>query len=191
MKVNVKKLDSNAVLPTYAKHGDAGMDLTATSRSYDEHGNVVYGTGLAFEIPTGYVGLLFPRSSNTKKDLVLGNSVGVIDSGYRGEVVFKFKPMPTYQENELGRIVFDICNYQSYKIGDRIGQIIIMPYPKIEFNLADELSTTDRGIGGFGSTDPVTASIESNYDIEEDKELNAITDSRKGQKRISVDIEDL
>ena len=85
MKVNVKKLDSNAVVPTYAKHGDAGMDLTATSKSYDEHGNVVYGTGLAFEIPTGYVGLLFPRSSNTKKDLILGNSVGVIDSGYRGE----------------------------------------------------------------------------------------------------------
>ena len=73
MKVNVKKLDSNAVLPTYSKHGDAGMDLTATSKSYDEHGNVCYGTSLAFEIPHGYVGLLFPRSSNTKKDLILGN----------------------------------------------------------------------------------------------------------------------
>lgn len=152
MKVNVKKLDSNAVVPTYAKHGDAGMDLTATSKTYDEHGNVVYGTSLAFEIPAGYVGLLFPRSSNTKKDLILGNSVGVIDSGYRGEVVFKFKPMPTFQENEFGKTVFDACNYQSYRIGDRIGQIIIMPYPQIEFNLVDELSTTDRGTGGFGST---------------------------------------
>ena len=181
MKVNVKKLDSNAVLPTYAKHGDAGMDLTATSKSYDENGNVVYGTSLAFEIPTGYVGLLFPRSSNTKKDLILGNSVGVIDSGYRGEVVLKFKAALKDQHRMK----------EIYEIGDRIGQIIIMPYPQIEFNLVDELSTTDRGIGGFGSTDPVTAAIESNYDIEEDKELNAIADSRKGQKRISVNIEDL
>uniref|UniRef100_UPI003D7FE5D2 dUTP diphosphatase n=1 Tax=Pedobacter sp. TaxID=1411316 RepID=UPI003D7FE5D2 len=158
MKVNVKKLAENAVLPTYAKHGDAGMDLTATSKNYDEHGNVVYGTGLAFEIPNGYVGLLFPRSSNTKKDLILGNSVGVIDSGYRGEVVFKFKS--TIFNEETMRYEY---GYSEYSEGDRIGQIIILPYPKIEFNLVDELSTTDRGIGGFGSTDPVTASIEENY----------------------------
>lgn len=159
MKVNVKKLDSNAVLPTYAKHGDAGMDLTATSKSYDEHGNVVYGTGLAFEIPTGYVGLLFPRSSNTKKDLILGNSVGVIDSGYRGEVVFKFKPSCAYSSEHLNGYFPKPDNHE---IGERIGQIIILPYPQIEFNLVDELSTTDRGIGGFGSTDPITAAIESN-----------------------------
>lgn len=158
MKVNVKKLDSNAVLPTYAKHGDAGMDLTATSKSYDENGNVVYGTSLAFEIPNGYVGLLFPRSSNAKKDLILGNSVGVIDSGYRGEVVFKFKPSAYIAETRTNHddVLF-------HDVGDRIGQIIIMPYPKIEFNLVDELSTTDRGVGGFGSTDPVTAAIEENY----------------------------
>ncbi len=163
MKVNVKKLDSNAVLPTYAKHGDAGMDLTATSKSYDEHGNVVYGTGLAFEIPTGYVGLLFPRSSNTKKDLILGNSVGVIDSGYRGEVVFKFKAIDT-QYLQDGKLTFLKRDFmKEYNVGDRIGQIIIMPYPQIEFNLVDELSTTDRGVGGFGSTDPVTAAIEENY----------------------------
>lgn len=156
MKVNVKKLDSNAVLPTYAKHGDAGMDLTATSKSYDEHGNVCYGTSLAFEIPHGYVGLLFPRSSNTKKDLVLGNSVGVIDSGYRGEVVFKFK-------SQLSLTEFRKKSYHDdYEIGDRIGQIVIMPVPQIEFNVVDELSTTDRGVGGFGSTDPITSVIESN-----------------------------
>ncbi len=148
MKVNVKKLDSSAVLPTYAKHGDAGMDLTATSKSYDEHGNVVYGTSLAFEIPAGSVGLLFPRSSNTKKDLILGNSVGVLDSGYRGEVIFKFKRSSVAtQETSFG------YSYEEYEAGCRIGQIIILPYPQIEFNLVDELSTTDRGIGGFGSTD--------------------------------------
>lgn len=166
MKVNVKKLDSNAVLPTYAKHGDAGMDLTATSKSYDEHGNVVYGTSLAFEIPHGYVGLLFPRSSNTKKDLILGNSVGVIDSGYRGEVVLKFKCSLKLKTHEFAvkTKIGSIPHIQEeYEIGDRIGQIIILPYPKIEFNLVDELSTTDRGVGGFGSTDPVTASIEENY----------------------------
>ena len=163
MKVNVKKLDSNAVTPTYAKHGDAGMDLTAISKEYDEHGNVCYGTGLAFEIQNGFVGLLFPRSSNTKKDLILGNSVGVIDSGYRGEVVLKFKLVMNCQKFEKakqdGSAGFDL---DAYNIGDRVGQIVIMPVPQIEFNVVDELSTSDRGMGGFGSTDPVTSAIESN-----------------------------
>lgn len=155
VKVNIKKLDENAVIPQYAKHGDAGMDLTAISKSYDDDGNVVYGTGLAFEIPNGFVGLLFPRSSNTKKDLILGNSVGVIDSGYRGEVVLKFRPvMPLERDIEFGP--------REYEIGDRIGQIVIMPTPQIEFNEVDELTQTDRGVGGFGSTDPITKSIEDN-----------------------------
>ena len=162
MKVNVKKLDSNAVVPTYAKHGDAGMDLTATSKWYDEHGNVCYGTGLAFEIPNGFAGFLFPRSSNTKKDLILGNSVGVIDSGYRGEVVLKFKAIDT-QYLQDGKLTFLKRDFmKEYNIGDRIGQIVIMPVPQIEFNVVDELSTSDRGVGGFGSTDPVTSAIESN-----------------------------
>lgn len=156
MQVKIKKLNKNAVIPSYAQDGDAGMDLVATSKLYDDHGNVVYGTGLAFEIPQGYVGLLFPRSSNTKKDLILGNSVGVLDSGYRGEVILKFRPvMPLERDIEFGP--------REYEIGDRIGQIVIIPAPQIEFNVVDELSTTDRGVGGFGSTDPVTASIESNY----------------------------
>lgn len=155
MEVKIKKLHKDAVIPTYAKHGDAGMDLTAISKKYDEHGNVCYGTGLAFEIPNGSVGLLFPRSSNTKKDLVLGNSVGVIDSGYRGEVVLKFRQvMPLDRDIEFGP--------REHEIGDRIGQIIIMPIPRIEFNVVDKLSTSDRGVGGFGSTDPVTLAIESN-----------------------------
>ena len=146
MQVNIKKLNENAVVPSYAKHGDAGMDLTATSKDYDDHGNVVYGTGLAFEIPFGYVGYVFPRSSNAKKDLLLSNSVGVIDSGYRGEVVFKFKLLNN-EKDALGQ-----SNAYDYKIGDRIGQIIIMPIPQVEFNVVDELSETERGNGGFGST---------------------------------------
>lgn len=165
MKVNIKKLHKDAVIPQYAKHGDAGLDLTAVSKSYDDNGNVCYGTGLAFEIPHGYVGLLFPRSSNTKKDLVLGNSVGVLDSGYRGEVVFKFKGSVAIYETDLCESGNFSCvgeNAESYGIGDRIGQLIIMPYPKIEFNEVDELSHTDRGIGSFGSKDPITKAIESN-----------------------------
>ena len=145
LQVNIKKLSDNAVIPTYAKDGDAGMDLTATSKSYDDHGNVCYGTSLAFEMPKGFVGLLFPRSSNTKKDLILGNSVGVLDSGYRGEVVFKFRELlPSERDIEFGA--------REYEVGDRIGQIIIMPHPQIMFNVVDELSSSDRGIGGFGSS---------------------------------------
>lgn len=160
LKVNIKKLGGLATIPTYGRHGDAGMDLTATSKWYDESGNVCYGTQLAFEIPNGFVGLLFPRSSNTKKDLILGNSVGVLDSGYRGEVVLKFKKHPSIKKTAWSDVA--IGSVEEYKVGDRIGQIIIMPYPQVEFNLVDELSSSDRGTGAFGSTDPITKSIEVN-----------------------------
>ena len=173
MKVKVKRLSENAVVPTYGKPGDAGMDLTATSRHFDADGNVVYGTDLAFEIPEGFVGLLFPRSSNAKKDLTLTNSVGVIDSGYRGEVAFKFKPAAFFADDEwakpgtVGNVSqdfdftmlphsFNQNNYEYgcslYEIGDRVGQIVIMPYPQVTFQEVSELSSTDRGEGGFGST---------------------------------------
>ena len=138
MKVRIKKLDPNSVIPTYAKEGDAGLDLTAVSKTVDNSGNIVYGTGLAFEIPQGYVGLVFPRSSNAKKDLWLTNSVGVIDSGYRGEVMFKYRPV-SFKERE-------------YAVGERVGQLIIMPYPHIEFEEADELSESERSTGGYGSS---------------------------------------
>lgn len=147
MTVKIKKLNENAVIPKYSKNGDAGMDLVATSKVYDEFENVSYGTGLAFEIPEGYVGLLFPRSSICKQDLILSNSVGVLDSGYRGEVSFKFKLLNNYYGGRN-----DISHYESYNVGDRIGQIIIIPHPKIEFEEVSELSETDRNIGGFGST---------------------------------------
>lgn len=154
MKVKIKKLVPEAVIPTYAKPGDAGMDLVAVSTRFDKDGNLVYGTGLCFEIPEGYVGLLFPRSSNSKVDLTLSNSVGVLDSGYRGEVMFKFKPTARYDVDLEGNYHFDGIEFQydSYKIGDRIGQLIIMPYPEIEFEEVEELSQTERGKGGYGST---------------------------------------
>lgn len=159
MTVKIKKLHPNAVIPMYAKEGDAGMDLVAVSKEFDENGNVVYGTGLAFEIPSGYVGLVFPRSSNANKDLLLSNSVGVIDSGYRGEVTMKFKVLNQQIDdyrayNMKHRLKFIGCDPGTiiYKIGDRIGQLIIMPYPEIEFEEASELSESERGTGGYGST---------------------------------------
>ena len=139
LKVKIKKLDKNAVIPQYAKPGDAGLDLTATSKSYDDFDNVCYGTGIAVEIPEGYVGLLFPRSSISKTDLILRNSVGVIDSGYRGEITFKFN-----------NILLSSC--EPYNIKERIGQLIIMPYPQIEFEEVEELSVTERNTGGYGSS---------------------------------------
>lgn len=151
MKIKIKKLHPHAIIPQYAKQGDAGMDLTAVSCKRDDMGNEVYGTGLALEIPKGYVGLLFPRSSNAKKDLMLTNHVGVIDSGYRGEIIFKYRilsiPQPIRYENEEEETIV-----KTYSIGDKIGQIIIIPYPQIDFEIVEELSDTDRGIGGFGST---------------------------------------
>lgn len=140
MQVKVKKLNENAVIPSYAHSSDAGLDLTATSIHHD-YECVIFGTGLAFEIPDGYVGLLFPRSSNRKTDLYLTNSIGVIDSGYRGEV------MLSYKDRDFSEVPLDY-----YEIGDKVGQLIIIPYPKIELIEAKELSISDRGEGGFGST---------------------------------------
>jgi len=140
MQVRVKRLNDKAVIPAYSKPGDAGMDLTATSIDTDEYSNIVYGTGLAVEIPEGYVGLLFPRSSNTKKDLYLGNHVGVVDSGYRGEIFFKYRPYK------------GLMNSNIYEVGERIGQLIILPYPSIELVETETLTDSERGQGGFGST---------------------------------------
>lgn len=153
MKVKIKKTHEDAVIPSYSKSGDAGMDLTAVTRSVDEYGNIVYGTGLAFEIPEGYVGLLFPRSSNSKKTVLLSNSVGVLDSGFRGEVSLKFKPSLSVSNSRDNKGI-SFTNYyaKAYEVGERIGQLIIMPYPQIEFEEVQELSDTERGEGGFGST---------------------------------------
>lgn len=162
LNVKIKKLNEKAVIPSYAHDSDAGLDLTATSKSYDEYGNVVYGTGLAFAIPKNHVGYLFPRSSISKKDLSLANSVGVIDSGYLGEIIFKFKPSDYFAVNRD-----DVYSGTPvYEVGDKIGQIVIMPIPKINLIECDDLGTSDRGTGAFGSTDPITAAIEENYNAE-------------------------
>jgi dUTP pyrophosphatase len=149
MEVKIKKLVENAVVPQYAHDTDAGLDLTAVSKEVDEYGNIVYHTGLAIEIPEGYAGFLFPRSSVSKYNLSLCNCVGVIDSAYRGEIILKFNEVIDYYAT--GRKVN--CKYkEEYNVGDRVAQLIILPYPKIKLVETDELSDSDRGEGGFGST---------------------------------------
>lgn len=135
LNIKIKKVRQEAVIPTKAHATDAGYDLYASSCHY-ENGLVCYGTGIAVEIPEGYVGLVFPRSSIANTHLALSNSVGVIDSGYRGEIKAKFRKGGT----------------RGYNVGDRIAQLIIIPYPEVVFEEVDELADSDRGIGGYGSS---------------------------------------
>ena len=175
MKVKIKKLHPEAIIPSYATQGDAGMDMTAVSMQIDKLGLFIeYGTGIAVEIPEGHVGLLFPRSSLSKTSLVLANHVGVVDSGYRGEIRFRFKDLSldaikmepevlkTLQESRVQKglpeltgpseNVIWVASESSYEIGDRIGQLVIIPYPTIEFVESEELNDSERGEGGFGSS---------------------------------------
>lgn len=144
MEVKIKKLIEKAVIPTKAHITDAGLDLTATSITTEigEDGQllIVYHTGLSMELPENHVALLFPRSSISKKSLSLCNAVGVIDSGYRGEVIAKFKT----NTNVVPAV---------YKEGDKFAQLIILPYPEVEFIEVENVSTSDRNEGGFGSSD--------------------------------------
>lgn len=142
MKIQFKKLVPQAQKPKFGKPGDAGADLVATSISINtsREQQIVYGTGLAVEIPEGMVGLVFPRSSIRNYDLAMSNSVGVIDSGYRGEIMVTFNFTSRTPDNVM------------YKIGDRIAQLVIMPVPLIQYKEVDELSETQRGTDGHGST---------------------------------------
>lgn len=135
MILKIKKLNKDAKIPHYANPGDAGADIFAVSKEKKDK-FVEYGTGLSFEVPDNYVMLVYPRSSLSNKDLILANHVAVLDSGYRGELKLRFK--------KTGDDV--------YEIGDKIAQIMVVPFPKIEFEEVDELSESLRGGGGFGST---------------------------------------
>ena len=158
LMVKFKKLHPKAVTPTYAKDGDAGLDLTATGMFMGTN-YIQYETGIAVEIPDGYVGLVFPRSSITKMaaGVSLKNSVGVIDSGYRGEIILRFDvPSESHKcDAETFRYITKDGFQEELKIpqiGERIGQLIIIPYPTIRLEEVDELSSSDRGNGRFGST---------------------------------------
>lgn len=137
MNIKIKKFHKDAVIPTYSRDGDAGLDLTAVSWK-EESGLCIYGTGIGIQIPSGYVGLIYPRSSLSNYDLILANHVGVIDSNYSGEIILKF------------RRTASIASF--FLVGDRIAQLMIVPYPKINFVEVEELDQTNRGSNGFGSS---------------------------------------
>lgn len=136
MKIKIKKLHPNAVTPFYATEGSAAMDLTAVSSEYIDTEHIKYNFGLAFQIPKGKAGLIFPRSSCYKQKQLLSNCVGVIDSDYRGEI----------------SAVMIGTSKRSYTTGERVAQIMFIDAPQIEFIETDELSTSERGEGGYGST---------------------------------------
>lgn len=144
MELKFKKLSENAVIPSYAHEGDAGLDLTCTNitTEINECGQLilVYHTDIAVEIPNGYVGFLVPRSSIARKSLTLTNSIGTIDAGYRGEIMAKMKATTD--------VVPAI-----YKQSDKFAQLVIVPYMHCDIVEAEELSASDRGENGYGSTD--------------------------------------
>lgn len=139
MKVKYKLLNSYASIPQKANPNDAGFDLKATEITYPASDGVFIEvkTGISLEIPKNYVGLLFPRSSISNTKHFLRNSVGVIDSGYRGEIKLRFSIDDT-----------STC----YQVGDKVGQIIFVKLPSIELIESQNLDSSDRGERGFGSS---------------------------------------
>lgn len=141
MEIKIKKLHEKAVIPQYAKGGDAGVDLTITDiEEKNEFFEVKF--GLAVEIPQGYFGMIVSRSGVTKMNHMLKNGVGIIDSGYRGELVARFKKVK-FEDGSQEKI---------YQVGERAAQLLIIPYPYIFFKEVEELSETERGGFGFGSS---------------------------------------
>ena len=141
MKINIKKLSPEAKAPIYATDGSGCFDIFSISKGVIlPNSNYVFPTGLSFEIPKGYVMLLFSRSGQGfAHDIRLGNCVGVIDSDYRGEVKVKLTSDSSFKALKVNS-------------GDRICQGIVLPYEQVEFNEVEELNQTARGEGGFGST---------------------------------------
>lgn len=144
-QIKFRLLHPDAKLPTRAHDTDACFDVWSVERTIGLH-FANYRLGFATEIPEGWAGYFYPRSSICNTDLILTNGVGVIDAGYRGEWQAKFLVTNERDREPLGRHV------RMYEPGDRIGQIRFAPLPQYELVLADELSTTERGAGGFGST---------------------------------------
>ena len=140
MKIKIKLLSDKAKLPVKGTTDSAGYDLTAASVFWDRSNNIIsYGFGIALEIPKGYVGLIFPRSSVYKKNLDLSNCVGIIDSDYRGEISAKFRLLNPNLDNV-------------YISGERIAQIVFIKHDDVDFKISEELSETIRGDGGYGHT---------------------------------------
>ena len=140
--VRIKKLDENAIVPTYGSAFAAGADLyacTGETVTINPHETKLIHTGIAMEIPTGYAGLIYARSGiASKRGLAPANKVGVVDSDYRGEIMVALHNHSSEP--------------QSIDNGERIAQLVIAPYVVADFVVSDELDDTERGEGGFGST---------------------------------------
>lgn len=136
--LKIKKLNEAVETPSYACPGDAGLDLKAVTVSVSED-YIEYGTGLAIEIPYGFAAFIFPRSSISNYSLILANSVGVVDSGYKGELKVRFKKIGNKDK--------------IYELGDKVAQLVLMPIAiATSIEVVEELTPTNRGIGGFGHT---------------------------------------
>lgn len=155
MNLKICKLHPNAVVPTYAHGNDACFDLYATEvmGAYTlganlEHGHPVdCGTGLAFDVPPGWAMLVFSRSGHGfKSGIRLANCVGVIDSGYTGEVRVKLTKDYDWKDDS------DTTVPPMVRPGDRIAQAMLVQVPRVRFEVVEQLSLTERGAGGFGST---------------------------------------
>ena len=141
MKIKFKKLTERAKTP-YKKHSvDAGFDFYCTWKD-ETLDYIEYGTDIVLEIPNGYVGLMFPRSSIRNMHLMLKNSVGVIDASYRGEIKFSFHETIPYSS----------AYKKQYDVGDRVGQIVFVKIPDVEMIESDKLTKTERGTDGYGSS---------------------------------------
>ena len=141
MKIRIKKLNENATVPTYGSEFAAGADLynLDTPVTVNPHETVLVHTGISVEIPEGYAGLIYARSGlASKRGLAPANKVGVVDADYRGEVM-----VALHNHSEIPATV---------DAHERIAQLVVTPFLKVEYELADELSDTVRGEGGFGST---------------------------------------
>lgn len=172
MQVKFKKLNKKAVMPTKAHPTDAGFDMVAVTKTVTDK-YIEFDTGIATAIPEGHCGLIFANSRVSKYDLDLANAVGVIDSHFRSSIRFRYK----YTTQPSKGILTDKTKYfglvknvefvelpfhpKEFNVGDVVGQLIIIPIPEIEFVEVEELDETDRGEGGFGSTEnPVEPVVE-------------------------------
>lgn len=167
--VKVKPLSPDAKVPTYASDGSAGLDFTAVNADFDkETQTILYHTGWAVEIPMGYVGLLFPKSGIYKKTMRLTNNVGILDSDYRGEVCARFENntnafLHNLDEDRFFKR-FGKTNRKDYVPGDAIIQLVVVPIPRVNILVAEELSETERGESGFGDMDARTTSCQVSHE---------------------------
>jgi dUTP pyrophosphatase len=153
-QINFIKLDTEAQVPTRAKDGDAGFDLVAIDDGVvDSEGFIQYRTGLSIQPIQGIHTEIWPRSSISKYDMVLANSIGLIDNGYRGEILIRFKPTLRYSAMPDGEIYVTLPKpFKKYQKGDKIAQLVVSITVDASFVEVQELTETNRGSGGFGSS---------------------------------------